>query len=132
MTRQITFDRMKKNPSNVTMFGASHNGRSCTKPFHYIFQQSPSLQLEIPRAYVVFQDIIRYQGLVDTRIFIGFQMNQGLFGHALVRSLLYKPTELIEFPSIRGTFTWRHWSFRCCNRRRQQSTLRLRVHRKQI
>jgi hypothetical protein len=104
MTRQITFDRMKKNPSNVTMFGASHNGRSCTKPFHYIFQQSPSLQLEIPRAYVVFQDIIRYQGLVDTRIFIGFQMNQGLFGHALVRSLLYKPTELIEFPSILGRY----------------------------
>jgi hypothetical protein len=31
-------------------------------------------------------------------------MNQGLVRHALVRSLLYKPTELIEFPSIRGRY----------------------------
>jgi hypothetical protein len=28
---------MKKNPNNVTILGASHNGSSCTKPFHYIF-----------------------------------------------------------------------------------------------
>jgi hypothetical protein len=79
---------MKKNPSNVTIFGASHNGRSCTKPFHYVFQQSSWFHLRSVRAYVVFQDVIRYQGLVDARIFIRLQMNQGLLGHALVRGLL--------------------------------------------
>ncbi len=36
MTKQITLERMKKNPNNVTIFGASHNGRSSTNAFHYI------------------------------------------------------------------------------------------------
>lgn len=34
IARNSTFIRMKQNPSNVTIFGASHNGKSCTKAFH--------------------------------------------------------------------------------------------------
>ena len=36
ISRHITFDRMKKNPNSVTIFGASHNGNSSTNAFHYI------------------------------------------------------------------------------------------------
>lgn len=52
------------------------------------FSKVPLSESEVVRAHVVFQDIIRYQRLVDARIFIGLQMNQGIFGHALVRGLL--------------------------------------------
>lgn len=36
MTNSATLTKMKKNPIRVTMFGASHNGKSSTKAFHCI------------------------------------------------------------------------------------------------
>lgn len=33
-TKRPMFPRMKKKPSNVTMFGASHSGKSSTAAFH--------------------------------------------------------------------------------------------------
>ncbi len=41
-------------------------------------------------AYVVLEDIIRNQGFVDARIFVGLQMNEGLLRHALMRGFLYQ------------------------------------------
>lgn len=35
MTSRATFAKMKQNPRRVTMFGASHSGKSSTKAFHY-------------------------------------------------------------------------------------------------
>lgn len=37
----------------------------------------------------MFEDIIRDQGLVDTRILVGLEMDKRLFRHALVRCLFY-------------------------------------------
>ncbi len=42
---------------------------------------------EVVRAHIVFEDIIRDQGLVDTRVFIGLQMYQSIFRDTLVRRL---------------------------------------------
>jgi hypothetical protein len=89
ITKQITFDRMKKNPNNVTIFGANHNGRSCTKPFHYsnlsILFRAFVRGLE---AYVVLEDVIRNQRFVDTGIFVRLQMDKSFFRHALMCGLL--------------------------------------------
>lgn len=35
MAHKPTLPRMKKNPSRVTMLGASHSGKNSTKVFHY-------------------------------------------------------------------------------------------------
>jgi hypothetical protein len=75
----------------------SHSTRS--------FSRVPLSNLEDVKAHVVFQDVIRYQGFVDARIFIGLQMNQGFFRHALVRGLLYKRTVLAKFLIIQSRYT---------------------------
>lgn len=39
ISKSITLARMQKKPRRVTMLGASHNGRSSTKPFHWVIDQ---------------------------------------------------------------------------------------------
>jgi hypothetical protein len=77
ITRQITFERMKKNPSKVTMLGASHSGRSSTNAFHY--NPSADFFIGVWGAYVVLEDIVRNQRFVDTRILVRLQMDESLF-----------------------------------------------------
>jgi hypothetical protein len=89
MTRQITFVRMKKNPNNVTMLGASHSGKSSTNAFHYNISAKLFCCSGPFAAHIVFEDIIRNQGLVDTRILVGLEMDESFFRHALMCDLLY-------------------------------------------
>lgn len=42
ISKSTTLPKMKKNPMRVTMFGASHNGRSSTAAFHCRFKGSAS------------------------------------------------------------------------------------------
>jgi len=81
---------MKKKPNNVTIFGASHNGRSSTNAFHYIGLSANLSRKSEERlvAYVMLEDIIRNQRFVHTGIFIGFQMNESLFRQALMYGCL--------------------------------------------
>jgi hypothetical protein len=89
ITRKATFVRIKQNPISVTIFGASHNGSSSTKPFHYNTRQDVSpLHMFSMDAYVVLEDIVRNKGFVDARVLVGPQMDKGLLRHALVCSLL--------------------------------------------
>ena len=80
---------MKKNPNSVTMFGANHNGSSSTNAFHYSHSQQ-----NIPRirallaAYIMFEDVVRDEGFVDAGVLVRLQMNQRLFGDALMRGFL--------------------------------------------
>lgn len=89
--------RMKKKPSRVTRFGASHMGSSSTKPFHCRDTLEP-LSCAAARAacclgpagkgraaYVVLEDVSRDEGLVDARILVRPEMLQRVLGHALVR-----------------------------------------------
>lgn len=84
IARHITFQTMKKKPNKVTMFGASHSGRSSTTAFHCFFScwskiSGPYRQYKTGSgngevSYVVFQDVPRDQGLVDARVLVGFKM----------------------------------------------------------
>lgn len=88
ISRHITFERMKKNPSRVTMFGASHNGSNSTKAFHYVLLSNLYRGFGELAAYVVLENIIRNQGLVDAGILVGLEMNKRFFRHALVCGFL--------------------------------------------
>jgi len=59
MTKQITFERMQKNPSKVTIFGASHRGNNSTAAFHYRhLSTNVPYNVKCFRTYVVLKDII--------------------------------------------------------------------------
>ena len=97
ITKHITLLRMKKNPNSVTIFGANHIGRSSTKAFHYMFSVWRLLGSSSV-TYIVLQDVIRNKGFIDTRIFVGFQMNKGFLRNALVCSFLCLPFPLAVVP----------------------------------
>lgn len=80
-----TFPNMKKNPSNVTRFGAIHNGRSSTKPFHCVYVRSCCGVRDRDGAYVVLEDVAGDEGFIDARVFVRFQMLQRIFRDALMR-----------------------------------------------
>ena len=90
------------NPSSVTMLGASHNGSSSTKAFHYqisaLFHlfttpllRVPAVSSGVEETYIMLQYILRNQTLVHARIFITLQMHQRFFRYAFMRCLLYSP-----------------------------------------
>jgi hypothetical protein len=58
------------------------------------FSKIPPSIREVVRAHIVFEDIIRDQGFVDTRVFIGLQMYQSIFRDTLVRRLFFEQTTL--------------------------------------
>jgi len=37
--------------------------------------------------YVVLEDVVRDEGFVDTRVFVGLEVDEGFLGNALVRCL---------------------------------------------
>lgn len=85
---------MKKKPNKVTIFGASHSGRSSTTAFHYFFHVGPRSLIvrstgignrEV--SYIVLQDVPRDQRLVDARVLVGFKMYKGLFRDTLMSSI---------------------------------------------
>lgn len=77
----------------------------------------------ISMAYIMFEDIVRDEGLVDTRILVGLEMYKRLFGHALMRRLLYNsPLAHIQYYILVGstrTLARRHRRCRRCDRLRQ-------------
>jgi hypothetical protein len=78
---------MKKNPSSVTRFGASHNGNNSTKPFHCCLLERArgnSAARRQGEAYIVFEDVAGDGGFVNARVFVRFQMLQRIFGDALM------------------------------------------------
>jgi hypothetical protein len=79
-----TFPSMKKKPNSVTRFGAIQSGRSSTKPFHYAWVRSWYGCACPGGAYVVFKDVAGDEGLVHARVFVRFQVLQGVFRHALM------------------------------------------------
>jgi hypothetical protein len=54
-------------------------------------------------AYVVFKDVARDEGLVDTRVFVCFEVLQGIFRDALMlRSICIIPRKLANHPVTPG------------------------------
>lgn len=91
ISKHMTLLRMKKNPNNVTIFGASHNGSNSTKAFHCVPLSISSLPTNIRwKTYVMFEDVIRDQRFIDTGVLIALEMNERVFGHAFMRSLSYQ------------------------------------------
>jgi hypothetical protein len=86
------FAKMKPKPIRVTIFGASHSGRSSTKAFHCdikmlsIRDQERESREGFLSAYVWLQDILGYRRLVDRGILVGFEMNQGIVRDTLCDS----------------------------------------------
>jgi len=70
------------------MFGASHNGSNSTKAFHYVLLSNLSGGFGERATYVVLENIIRDQGLVDAGILVGLEMDKRFFRHALVCGFL--------------------------------------------
>jgi hypothetical protein len=77
---------MKKNPKSVTIFGAIHIGSNSTMPFHYPSSASFPRFLSSHRTknktgtYVMLEDIIRDQRLINARVFVGLEMHEGIIG----------------------------------------------------
>ncbi len=91
-SRSITLARMQKKPRSVTMFGASHNGRSLTKPFHYVTLQLSRNKAEMQwsRAYIVFENVPRDQGFVDARVFVRLKMDESVLRHTFMGGGTYR------------------------------------------
>jgi hypothetical protein len=61
---------MKKKPNKVTRFGASHSGRSSTKPFHCACIRTCCSVRDRDGAYVVLKDVAGDEGFIDARVFV--------------------------------------------------------------
>lgn len=76
--------RIKKKPSRVTMFGASHSGRILTKAFHYHYISVRALGGGMwEKAYPWTEDVFRDRGLVNCRVLVGSQVNKSIVRDAL-------------------------------------------------
>lgn len=84
------------------------------------------------------QDVIRDQGLVDTRILVGLEMHKGFLRDALVRCLLYakhtcqQSSYVLASLASARTFAGRHWRLRGGDGLGQKSFGLRRLHREQI
>ena len=93
-TSRPTLKRIHMNPRRVTMFGATHSGSSSTKAFHYSISACVPIALALAHlekpggrgrgsAYVWPQDVVGYRGLVDSRVLVGLEVDQGVVRDAL-------------------------------------------------
>ena len=78
-----TLIKMQKNPSRVTMLGASHIGNNLTEAFHC--DGKPELVAFGPwcregKIYIVPQNVVGNERLVHTRIFVALQVGHSLVG----------------------------------------------------
>ena len=93
ITKSATLPSIKKKPSSVTIFGASHNGSSLTKLSHCVFatliswgracggQDRRGAGVEVG-AYVWFQYVFGDGRLVDGGIFVRLEVNESIFRYA--------------------------------------------------
>jgi hypothetical protein len=74
---------MKKNPNNVTRFGASHSGSNSTNAFHYVRSGHVAIA-RVQGAYIMLEDVAGNEGLVDARVFVRSKVLQRIFRDALM------------------------------------------------
>jgi hypothetical protein len=103
-----TLPRIKKKPNSVTRLGAIHSGRSSTKPFHCSLRQVTLRSRRVGwEAYVVLEDVSRYEGLVDARVFVRAEMLQRVVGYAFVlRRVCIHPSKSAYIPPSKKHATW--------------------------
>lgn len=84
------------------MFGASHSGRSSTNAFHYtsiaLVVSNLCLQLD---THIMAEDVVRNIRLVDTGVFVCFEVGQRFLGDALVDRCFCVRRKAISFRSTR-------------------------------